>query len=81
MKRPGVRYVRRVEARGAICPLPTVRVSLALEEMAPGGILDLLADDPTTRRDLVEWCGEFGHRVLGTFEMRKGFRIRIQKHL
>jgi TusA-related sulfurtransferase len=45
-----------------------------------GGMIDLLADDPTTRRDLVGWCGEFGHRVLGIFELRKGFRVRIQKH-
>lgn len=72
--------VKRLDARGAFCPVPTVRVSLALEKMGAGEVLDLLADDPTTRRDLVGWCGEFGHRVLGIFELRKGFRVRIQKH-
>jgi TusA-related sulfurtransferase len=54
-------------------------VSLALEKMAPGERVDLLADDPTTRRDLAGWCGEFGHRILGIAELRGGFRIRIQK--
>lgn len=76
----GKNKVKRLEARGAVCPVPTVMVSLALEKMSPGGMIDLLADDPTTRRDLVGWCGEFGHRVLGIFELRKGFRVRIQKH-
>jgi hypothetical protein len=28
---------RRLEARGAVCPVPTVMVSLALEKMSPGG--------------------------------------------
>lgn len=69
----------KVEARGALCPLPTVMVSLALEKMGPGELVDLLADDPTTRRDLVAWCGEFGHRVLEMAELRRGFRVRIKK--
>lgn len=75
----GRKRIKKVEARGALCPLPTVMVSLALEKMAAGDVVDLLADDPTTRRDLVVWCGEFGHRVLEIAELRRGFRVRIQK--
>ncbi|MBK8576427.1 MAG: sulfurtransferase TusA family protein [Elusimicrobia bacterium] len=70
-----------VEARGALCPVPTVLASLALEKRRPGEMVDLLADDPTTRRDLPGWCAEFGHRVLDVVELSRGFRIRIQKHL
>ncbi|MBL0058049.1 MAG: sulfurtransferase TusA family protein [Elusimicrobia bacterium] len=53
--------------------------SLALEKMGSGGRLDLWADDPATRQDLPAWCAEFGCRVLGIVEGKKGFRIRIQK--
>lgn len=70
---------KRIEARGSFCPVPTVKAALALEKAAPGALIDLLADDPTTRRDLVHWCAEFGHRVLHIRDLRKGFCIRIQK--
>jgi TusA-related sulfurtransferase len=53
--------------------------SLALEKKHPGEFVDVLADDVTTRRDLPGWCAEFGHRVLEIVDLRKGFRIRIQK--
>jgi TusA-related sulfurtransferase len=74
-----MRRVRRVEARGTLCPVPTVMASLVLETMSPGQVIDLYADDPTTRRDLAGWCAEFGHSVLGIVELRQGFRVRIQK--
>ncbi len=71
---------QRIEARGSFCPVPTVMAALALETAEPGALIDLLADDPVTRRDLVSWCGEFGHRVLHIRDLRKGFCVRIQKN-
>ncbi|MBL8023336.1 MAG: sulfurtransferase TusA family protein [Elusimicrobia bacterium] len=68
-----------MDARGAFCPVPTVRLSLTLEKNSPGTVVDLLADDPTTRRDLVAWCAEFGHRVVGVVDLKRGFRVRVQK--
>ncbi len=77
----GNKKIKRLDARGAFCPVPTVMVSMALEKMRAGERVDLVADDPVTRRDLAGWCREYGHRVLGIFELRDGFRVRIQKRL
>jgi tRNA 2-thiouridine synthesizing protein A len=71
--------VRVVDARGALCPVPTVMAALALEAGAAGCVVDVRADDPTTRRDLPLWCDEFGHRVVGVRDGRGEFRVRIQK--
>lgn len=68
-----------VDARGLKCPLPTLRVALALEKMPSRGRLTLLADDPATARDFPAWCREFNHRVIRT-EVRGGVhRFDIQK--
>ncbi len=70
---------RRVDARGALCPVPTVKAALALEHMAPGEILELLVDDPVTRRDLPAWCRETGHQVQAIQEKGADFFIYIRK--
>jgi tRNA 2-thiouridine synthesizing protein A len=78
MKAPGGAD-RRVDARGLLCPLPTVKAALELENMPHGQVLELLADDPATRRDLPGWCAEAGHRLLSVKGSGKAFRIRIKK--
>jgi tRNA 2-thiouridine synthesizing protein A len=70
---------RSIDTRGLLCPLPTVKASLLLEEMAAGQILELLADDSVTKRDLPEWCRSMGHKVLGIKESASDFRIYIKK--
>ncbi len=70
---------RRVDARGYLCPMPTVLASLNLEEMAAGETLELLADDPTTKRDLPAWCAEFGHDFQGLKDENTHFTAVIRK--
>ncbi|MGQ0645428.1 MAG: sulfurtransferase TusA family protein [Elusimicrobiota bacterium] len=70
---------RVVDARGCLCPIPTVRAALALEDMSRGQTLDLLADDPVTRRDLPAWCRGLGHAVASVRDEGAVFRMRIQK--
>lgn len=59
--------------------MPTLLATLALERMTSGEILEVTADDPTTRRDLPQWCVEAGHRLLGFTEQPPAFVARIQK--
>lgn len=68
-----------VDARGLLCPLPTVKASLALEKLRGGDVLEVLSDDPVTRRDLPAWCRESGHRVLSVESAGEHFKLRIKK--
>jgi tRNA 2-thiouridine synthesizing protein A len=62
--------VRTVDARGLKCPLPLVKTKLAMEEMAPGEAVRVLATDPEAPIDLAAWAGGQGHvfRELGPGE-------------
>ena len=59
-----------LDARGLRCPLPLVKTKLALEALAPGETVLVLATDPEAPIDLAAWAGEAGHtfRELGPGE-------------
>jgi tRNA 2-thiouridine synthesizing protein A len=70
--------VQTVDARGLKCPLPLVKTKLALEPLAPGDAVRVLATDPEAPIDLAAWAADAGHsfRELGPgeFELTKGAR-------
>jgi len=67
--------VATVDARGLNCPLPLVMAKLALEDLAPGETLTVLATDPEAPIDLAAWAADQGHeyaqRALGEYELTK----------
>jgi tRNA 2-thiouridine synthesizing protein A len=50
-----------------------------LEDLPAGAVLEVLADDPVTRRDLPSWAREMGHRVLEEADDGNAFRFLLQK--
>lgn len=55
---------RYLDCKGLRCPLPIVKVSRAIKEMAPGQTLRVEADDPAFRSDLEAWARTTGHELL-----------------
>jgi len=53
-----------VDARGHRCPVPTLRLSKALEAASPGTEVRLLADDPLARIDVPHFAAAKGYEVL-----------------
>ena len=68
-----------VDARGLRCPLPLVMAKVALEPLAPGDAVLVLATDPEAPIDLGAWAAEEGHQLelrrregWSEFELVKG---------
>ncbi len=68
-----------VDARGHRCPVPTLRLQRALEVVASGEVVTLLADDPMARIDVPHFAGEAGHEVLEASEEAGGLSFRVRK--
>jgi tRNA 2-thiouridine synthesizing protein A len=68
--------MKSVDARGLACPLPLVKAKLAMETLAPGESLVVLATDPEAPIDLAAWAADEGHgfneRGPGELELTKG---------
>ncbi|MBM3490043.1 MAG: sulfurtransferase TusA family protein [Alphaproteobacteria bacterium] len=69
-----------LDATGLRCPLPVLRARKRLVALAPGAVLDVLADDPAAEGDMRAFCQAAGHRLLAVSEAAPGVsRFRIAR--
>ena len=54
---------RFLDAAGYRCPMPVLLMEKALRAMAPGALLEVIADDPVAAVDIPHFCREAGHGV------------------
>ncbi|HUH10029.1 MAG TPA: sulfurtransferase TusA family protein [Brevundimonas sp.] len=67
-----------VDAQGHRCPVPSLRLRKAMEGLAPGVRLTLLATDPMARIDVPYLMGELGGTVCGVVEQDGVLRITVE---
>lgn len=60
------------------CPLPLLKLKVALSTMSPGEQITLLATDPISCRDIPKFCEKTGHRLLSQAETPV-YRFQIEK--
>lgn len=68
-----------LDARGLKCPLPVLRARKAMKDVAPGGLLQILATDPGAPSDFVHFCETTGHSVVENSQAGEVFTIVIRK--
>ena len=68
-----------LDARGLLCPLPVLRARKAMQKLASGEVLKLVATDPGAVRDVDALCASAGHALLGREETGGEFVFRIRK--
>jgi tRNA 2-thiouridine synthesizing protein A len=68
-----------LDARGLKCPLPVLRARKAMQRLAPGAVLQVLATDPGTVKDFEAFCEATGHELLESREQGNEFLFRIRK--
>ncbi len=55
---------QELDARGLRCPEPVMLLHKAFAGLAEGQILRVVATDPTTERDIPQFCRFLGHELL-----------------
>jgi len=68
-----------VDARGHRCPVPTLRLRRALEGLASGERVRLLADDPMAKIDVPHFCNEIGCLLLEAETEEQTLAFLVQK--
>jgi tRNA 2-thiouridine synthesizing protein A len=53
-----------VDAVGLFCPVPIVKLTLECEQINPHQIIEVLADDPAFKEDVINWCQETKNKLL-----------------
>ena len=69
----------QLDARGLYCPEPVMLLHNAVRDMAVGELLEVLATDPSTQRDIPRFCRFLGHELVAEEEDGDLFRYLIRK--
>ena len=59
---------REIDTRGLNCPLPILKAKKALNDMASGELLKVVATDPGSLRDFQAFARQTGNELLGQNE-------------
>ena len=68
-----------IDAVGLKCPEPVMLLHAAMRHLAPGQELTLRATDPSTERDVPNFCEFLGHALLMARREGDEFLYRIRK--
>lgn len=68
---------RTVDARGLMCPMPTVKAGQELKAMESGQVVKVIISDRAARTDFPAWVEDFGHELLETSEEADGSLVFI----
>ena len=55
---------RELDVKGLRCPLPVIKTRLALNEMAVGDVVTVMATDPASNIDIRHLCNITGHEMV-----------------
>lgn len=70
---------KTVDARGLFCPGPLQVLKGVIKKIEKGSYLELLADDPDTKKDISEWCKTNGLTLESITENDDGLAFLIKK--
>ena len=68
-----------LDARGLLCPEPVMLLHNKVREMAAGELLEVLATDPSTERDIPKFCAFLGHELVLQERQEMDYRYLIRK--
>lgn len=68
-----------LDTQGLICPEPVMLLHKAVRGAAAGEIIEVLATDPATTRDIPNFCRHLGHTLISQEAHGDGYRYVIQK--
>ena len=61
---PVVEITQSVDARGLSCPMPIVKLAQACKALPSGAVVELLATDAGSIKDVAAWCRTTGNDLV-----------------
>ncbi|MFW9912236.1 MAG: sulfurtransferase TusA family protein [Candidatus Thorarchaeota archaeon] len=68
----GTEPVQTLDCIGLFCPQPLFQTREAIDSIAAGEVLELLADDPAAEEDIKRFCKRTGHELLSFERLEDG---------
>ena len=68
-----------VDARGLQCPMPVIKASQAINPLAAGQTIELIASDRGALSDIPAWATDMGHALKEQFEENSEYHFVVEK--
>ncbi|MFZ0531037.1 MAG: sulfurtransferase TusA family protein [Propionicimonas sp.] len=68
-----------VDARGVSCPGPILAAKKSIGAVPVGNVMEVLATDSGTLKDIPAWCKKMGHEYLGSFDEAGSLHLFLRK--
>nr|WP_067289635.1 sulfurtransferase TusA [Marinobacterium profundum] len=68
-----------MDACGLFCPEPVMLLHNRVRELQAGQVLEVVATDPSTQRDIPKFCTFLGHELLAQNVENDQYRYLIRK--
>lgn len=75
----GQTIAETLDMTGYFCPEPVIRVNEAIGDVEVGEVLELLADDPSSKPDIQSWTKRTGHELISIEEDGGVFRFLVRR--
>lgn len=59
-----IRVASGINAVGLFCPMPIVRLKIELDKLNSNQAVEVLADDPGFKNDIITWCNRTHNELL-----------------
>ena len=71
---------KKLDVRGLHCPQPILRTRACLKDMKTGKVLQVIATDPGSVRDIKTFCNQTDNTLLSSSQVAGEYIFLIQKH-
>ena len=68
-----------VDARGVACPGPILAAKKQIGALPAGNVMEVLATDSGSLKDIPAWCKKLGNEYLGSFEEAGAYHLFLRK--
>ncbi len=76
---PVVEITQTIDARGLSCPMPIVKTAMAVKGLPSGSIVELIATDAGSVKDVAAWCRATGHELIQQTSDATVYRFVIRR--
>lgn len=70
---------RTLDASGLLCPEPVMMLHKIMREASSGQLIEVIATDPSTQRDIPKFCLFLGHELVEQRQTEKEYIFYIRK--
>ncbi len=70
---------KTLDTSGLLCPEPVMMLHKAVKEVAIGNLIEVIATDPSTQRDIPKFCMFLGHELIDQKKTETQYFYYIRK--